>query len=202
MVLAGLVVLGYVAWQMFGTNVVSRHRAEQIRSETRTAWAKGDAGPAGAILHVPRFGKDYAVPIIRGFDEDTLAKGIARYPHGAAAGQVGNYVLAAHRVTHGEPFSKFPSLRPGDTVSVQTRSATYTYRLRNSGTSTIVDFQTAWPLYPVPAPDARGSKPTKAEITLLTCSELFHTDNRSVVIGDLVKTTPARSSRGGRATAG
>ncbi len=194
LVLAGLVVLGYISWEMFGTNVVSRHRAERIENETRTAWGKGYDGPAAGILLVPRFGKDYAVPIVRGFDEDTLAKGIAWYPKGAGPGQVGNYVLAAHRITHGQPFSKFPSLRRGDRVSVQTRTATYTYVLRSSGTSTVVDFRTAWPLFPVPAPGAGAEQPTKAEITLVTCSELFHTDNRSVVVGDLVKATPSRNT--------
>jgi sortase A len=51
-----------------------------------------------------------------------------------------------------------------------------------------VPFTTSWPLWPVPDPDARRQKPTERLITLLTCSELFHTNNRSVVIGELVKT--------------
>ena len=151
LVAAGFAVLGYVGWQMFGTNVVSRHKAAEIRTQTRTAWAEGHRGPAGAILHVPRFGKKYAVPIIKGFDEDTLAKGIAWYPKGAGPGKVGNYVLAGHRITHGQPFSKFPTLRKGDLVMVETRAATYTYRLRNSGTSITVDFRASWPLWSIPA---------------------------------------------------
>ena len=48
------------------------------------------------------------------------------------------------------------------------------------------DFSTGWPLQPVPDPDAAGRRPTEAVITLVTCSELFHTRDRSVVIGDLV----------------
>jgi sortase A len=190
LLLAGLGVMVYVGWQMFGTTVVSHHRADQITERTERAWKKGYDGPAAGILHVPRFGKGYAVPIIRGFDEDTLAKGVAWYPKGAAVGQVGNYVLAGHRITHGQPFSKFPDLRKGDLVSVETRTATYTYRLRNAGQSITVDFHQSWPLWPVPSPDAKGRPATRPVLTMLTCSELFHTDNRNVVIGDLVKTVP------------
>ncbi|RLV48562.1 class E sortase [Nocardioides mangrovicus] len=190
LVLAGLGVLGYVGWEMYGTNVVSHHRAQRIEQQTQQAWAKGYDGPAGGIVRIPRFGRHFSAPIIKGFDDATLAKGVAWYPRGVGPGQVGNYVLAGHRVTHGEPFSKFPSLRKGDLVRIETRTTVYTYRLRNSGTSTIVDFRTAWPLYPVPAPGAAARRPTKAVITLITCSELFHTDNRSVVIGDLVSARP------------
>ena len=188
LILGGLGLLGYVAWQMFGTNVVSRHEAGQIRERTESAWARGQEGPSRALVHVPRFGKDYSVPVVQGFSDDDLARGIGHYTKGARAGGLGNYVLAGHRVTHGEPFSKFPDLRKGDLVRVETRTATYTYKLRNGGSDIIVDFSTSWPLWPVPSPSARGTAPTQHLITLLTCSELFHTDNRSVVVGDLVKT--------------
>jgi sortase A len=188
LLVAGLAVLAYVAWQMFGTNMVSRHRAEQITTDTRHAWREGSEPPALGLLRVPRFGKDFEVPIVKGFGADALAKGVGWYPEGARVGSVGNYVLAGHRVTHGEPFRKFPDLRKGDTVTIETRTATYTYRLRNAGQSITVDFDTAWPLWPVPAPGARDRAPTKPLITLLTCAELFHTDNRNVVVGDLVST--------------
>ena len=185
---AGIAVLGYVGWQMFGTNVVSKHRAEAITSDTRQAWSDGSTPPALGLLRVPRFGKHFEVPIVKGFGADSLARGVGWYPDGAKVGGVGNYVLAGHRVTHGEPFRQFPDLRKGDTVSIETRTATYTYRLRNAGQAITVDFDTAWPLWPVPAPDARDREPTKHLITLLTCAELFHTDNRNVVVGDLVRT--------------
>ena len=112
--------------------------------------------------------------------------GIASDPKWARVGQVGNYVLATHRVTHHEPFRKFPDLRRNDLVLIETCTAVYTCRLRNAGQSITVDLHTAWPLWPVPNPAAQGRRPTRRLITLLTCSELFHTDNRSVVIGDLV----------------
>ncbi len=187
---AGIAVLGYVGWQMFGTNVISKHRAETITADTRQAWDDGATPPALGLLRVPRFGKDFVVPIVKGFGADSLARGVGWYPDGAKVGGVGNYVLAGHRVTHGEPFRQFPDLRRGDTVTIETRSATYTYRLRNAGQAITVDFDTGWPLWPVPAPDAADRKPTARLITLLTCAELFHTDDRNVVVGDLVSRAP------------
>ena len=38
-------------------------------------------------------------------------------------------------MTHGEPLRNLPQLRVGDDVIVETRDATYTYRLINDGDS-------------------------------------------------------------------
>jgi sortase A len=188
MLVAGLAVLAWFAWQYFGTNIVAKHKQEQIKAQTLRQWDKGVEGDAIAMLRVKRFGSDYEVPIVKGFDKGALARGVGWYTKGAKPGEVGNFAIAGHRVTHGEPFSKFPKLKKGDLVVVETRRDIFTYKLRNSGTSITVPFTTSWPLWPVPDPDARREKPTERLITLLTCSELFHTNNRSVVIGELVKT--------------
>jgi len=186
MLVAGLAVLGWFAWQYFGTNIVSKHKQAQIKEETRRQWDKGVEGDAIAMLRVKRFGADYEVPIVKGFDKGALARGVGWYTKGAKPGEIGNFAIAGHRVTHGEPFSKFPKLKKGDKIVVETRRSIYTYRLRNSGTSITVTFSTPWPLWPVPDPKGRNQKPTERLITMLTCSELFHTNNRSVVIGELV----------------
>jgi sortase A len=39
-------------------------------------------------------------------------------------------------------------------------------------------------------PSLPSTRPREALITLTTCSELFHTDNRMVAFGHLVTTTP------------
>ncbi|HJR90640.1 MAG TPA: class E sortase, partial [Aeromicrobium sp.] len=135
---------------------------------------------------------------------EALTRGVAWYEPGARPGAVGNFVISGHRVTHGEPFKDFPKLRAGDKVRVETREAEYTYILRNGGTDVIVPFTVSWPLWDVPDPDQRDAEPVKPVITMITCSELFHTDNRSVAIGDLASTEkgepaprPDRPERGG-----
>jgi sortase A len=200
LILAGVGVLAYFAWQYFGTNVVSKHKQAEVKQSLAKDWGKGIEGDAIGLVRVKRFGENYEVPIVKGFSKDALARGIGWYTKGAKPGQIGNFVIAGHRVTHGEPFSKFPQLRKGDKVVVETRTNIYTYKLRNSGTSITVDFSVGWPLAPVPDPKANGEKPTEALLTMVTCSELFHTDNRSVVIGDLVSTVD--KSTGSTATTG
>ncbi len=189
LVIAGLAVLGYVAWQYWGTTWLAKKEHESLRTTIVQDWDRGDDATeikGEGLLRVPRFGDDYEVPILLGFDDPTFAKGIGMYPEGAKPGEVGNLVLAAHRVTHGEPFRHFFDLKAGDDIIVETRTEIFTYRLRDNGDATRVDFRTTWPLQPVPSPDAAGVEPTEKLVTLLTCSELFHTDDRSVAVGELV----------------
>ncbi|MCW2788140.1 MAG: class sortase [Aeromicrobium sp.] len=188
LILAGLGVLVWFAWQYFGTNVVAKHKQAEIKQSLKIDWGKGIDGDAIGLLRVKRFGADYEAPIVKGVDDKALSEGVGWDTDSAKPGQIGNFVIAGHRVTHGEPFAKFPKLKQGDRVVVETRSAIYTYTLRNSGTSIMVDFTTSWPLWSVPDPDAKSETPTKAVLTMVTCSELFHTRNRSVVIGDLIST--------------
>lgn len=187
LVVAGLGVLGYVAWQYWGTNVVAKQQQAQVRQAISEDWRNGTDGKNIGLLRVPRFGRDYEVPIVKGFDQTSLAKGVGMYPKADLPGELGNFAIAGHRVTHGEPFRDFLKLRKGDTVTVETRTAIFTYRLRQNGDAITIPFTQGWPLQKVPDPALRGEPPTKSVLTMLTCSELFHTDNRNVVVGNLVK---------------
>ena len=201
LIAAGLSILAWVAWQFWGTNWQSERRHGQVQSALEDGWADGqdvvitDFGAATAILHVPRFGKDYAVPVLEGSSDKVLAAGIGHMDDTADAGAEGNYVLAGHRVTHGEPFADLPDLRPGDKVMVETREATYTYVLDTGGEDLILPFDQTWVLDAAPKnPKSGGVQPPDdagaSLITLVTCSEIFHTDNRSVVFGHLIETDP------------
>ena len=189
LILGGLAVLGYGAWQYWGTNVVSKQHHAAEKRIIADDWGKGRDGKAIGLLRVPRFGKGYEVPIVRGFSDKALAEGVGWYTKGAKPGQIGNFAIAGHRVTHGEPFRDFLKLRKGDKVVIETRLYTYVYKLRNNGTDITIPFTEGWPLQPVPNPRLRGEPPTEPLLTMLTCSELFHTDNRNIVIGKLVKIT-------------
>jgi sortase A len=195
MILTGLGFLAFCAWQYFGTNIVSKHKQADIKQSIAKNWDNGIDGDDIGLLRVERFGSDYEVPIVEGFDDDALASGVGWDDNSADPGEIGNFAIAGHRVTHGEPFAKFPTLKKGDRVVVETRTQVFTYVLRNAGTSITVDFSVGWPLQRVPEPDAAEERPTKAVITMLTCSELFHTRDRSVVIGDLVSAQDKRTGR-------
>lgn len=190
MVAVGLGFIGYFGWQYWGTNVVAKQKHAQITE----AFKSGVPSNAIGLLRVPRFGDDFEVPIVEGGDligakgRKALTEGVAWYEPGAKPGEIGNFAIAGHRVTHGEPFRDFLKLKEGDEVYVETRRKIYTYVLRNDGNAITVDFTTSWPLADVPDPERSGDEPTEPVLTMLTCSELFNTDNRSIVVGDLEST--------------
>jgi sortase A len=214
MILIGGSMLAYVAWEYYGTDIVARHKQAQIRAELKEQWkyptvgdvvgpdaASASLGSAVALIRIPAFGSDYEVPMVEGVRDGDLAEGIGHFP-GTGPGQIGNFALAAHRVTHGEPFRHLPDLRPGDEVIVETADAIYRYVLDTNPNDLVVPFTAGWVLEPVPTPPdgelpppgmpdfASSGAPDRALITLTTCSELFHTDNRLVAFGHLVSTLP------------
>jgi len=195
LVLAGLGFLGYVAWQYWGTNILADRAQANVSTQLEQKWDDGLNGDAIGFLRVPRFGKDYKVPINRTFSADSLSSGVGWWEKGAMPGQIGNFAIAGHRVTHGEPFKDFPNLRKGDLVEIETRTNFYTYKLRDNGTDRTVDFSVLWVL--MSNPIDRNFHPTKPILTMLTCSELFHTRNRSVVFGDLISTVSKTSKSTG-----
>lgn len=200
LVLAGVSVLGWVGWQMWGTNWQSHRKQADAITAIRQQWEAGgstaevDAGVVSSIVRIPRFGKGYEVPILEGTSDEALASGFGHFTSSAEAGHRGNFALAAHRVTHGEPLRGMPDLRPGDEVIVETRAATYTYVLDTGGDDLVVPFTETWVVDALPTnPDGDvqpAQDPGQHLITLTTCSEIFHTDNRMVAFGHLVSTTP------------
>ena len=168
MLVAGLSLLGYVGWQFWGTNWTSHRQQQAVTQNLEKEWSLPGStlkkqpqfvpqGKASALIRIPAFGRKYVVPVLEGTSTDVLAQGFGHFDHTAHPGQVGNYALAAHRVTHGEPLRRMPELRPGDKVIVETVSATYTYRLDTNPNSLIVPFTGVWVLAPVPKNPSRAA---------------------------------------------
>lgn len=209
LILAGLSVLGWLGWEFWGTNWVSHRTQVRVIATLHDDWASGrpvslvsvpgsDEPVEGlAVVRVPRFGQDYAVPVLQGTSDAVLAAGFGHYPSTAGPGQVGNFALAGHRVTHGQPLRDMPDLRAGDRVVVETRQRVFTYVLDTGGDDLVVPFTASWVIDPLPTnPDQGPQPPDRAAgqhlITLTTCSELFHTDHRLVAFGHLVSTRRVR----------
>jgi sortase A len=195
MLVVGVLLLGYVAWQLFGTNVVAHRKQDRIVQDTVRIWA-GKAEPtdlhgAEALVRIPEFGKEYVVPVQEGTSDDVLAEGFGHFRGAAGPGQVGNYALAGHRITHGEPLRHLPSLRPGDTVVVDTRTRRFTYRLDTDPNDLVVGIHDVWVIDRLPHNPGGGVQPAQRRgqrlITLTTCAELFHTDERMIAFGHLVR---------------
>jgi len=224
-VLVGTGMLGYVAWEDVGTDVVAGRVQRELRQDIRERWqhptvidvvgpeTSPPLGSADSLIRVPRFGAQYEMAIVEGVRDEDLGRGVGHFP-GAGPGQIGNFALAAHRVTNGEPFYDLPLLRPGDRVIVETSDATYTYVLDTNPNDLVLPFTEGWVIDPAPvapageappgmptfeserapgapeAPESDPRPPTEAIITLSTSSELFNSDERMVAFGHLVTATP------------
>ncbi|MFG2978059.1 class E sortase [Streptomyces sp. NPDC048331] len=147
---------------------------------------------AYAVLRVPRLG--LVVPVAQGVDKRAvLDKGYAgQYPGTAGPGERGNFALAGHRNTHGEPFRYVNRLRAGDELIVDLRGRRYTYVVgKVLGETTARDTGVIAPVpRSVVKPDQGYSEPG-AYITLTTCTPEYSSKYRLVVWGTLRSSEPS-----------
>jgi len=193
----------FVVWQLWWTDVtanseqaVTIHALEQgfgpagVPGHGAAATlTKVPFGEAFAIMRIPRFGADYARPVLQGTDHDTLTKGIAHYPGTAYPGQVGNFAVAGHRTTYGKPFSDIDLLQRGDVIVVETRTSYIVYEVDRHVIVTPDQVQVT-----APVPQHPGAKPTQAWLTMTACHPRFSASQRYVVFAQLVKSIPRAST--------
>ncbi|MGW0536664.1 class E sortase [Streptomyces sp. NPDC003032] len=146
---------------------------------------------AYAVLRIPRIG--IRVPVAEGVGKNgVLDQGyVGHYPRTAQPGQAGNFALAGHRNTHGEPFRYINRLRGGDELRVETRSAVYTYVVDKRVARTSA--HDGGVLRGVPRSDVRGGYGYRAPgfyITLTTCTPEYTSKYRLVVWGKLRSMRP------------
>ncbi|MFG1670673.1 class E sortase [Streptomyces sp. Y7] len=155
------------------------------------AEAAPDWSRAYAILTVPRL--NLRVPVAEGVGRNgVLNKGyVGHYPGTQQPGQAGNFALAGHRNTHGEPFRYINRLEPKDTVRVETRSATYTYAVDRTLRQTAAhDGGVIRPIPRSAVVPGHGYDEPGYYLTLTTCTPEYTSKYRLVVWGKLVSMRP------------
>ncbi len=141
---------------------------------------------AYAVLRIPRLG--LTVPVAQGIDKRAvLDKGYAgQYPGTAGPGEQGNFALAGHRNTHGEPFRYVNRLRAGDELIVEVRGRRYTYVVGQVlGETTERDVGVIAPVPRSLVKPEYGYGEPGAYITLTTCTPEYTSKYRLVVWGTL-----------------
>jgi sortase A len=81
-------------------------------------------------VQIPKINLD--VSFYEGVTLSTLDRGPGHWPGSAMPGQVGNVVLAGHRVSHLRPFRNLDKLAVGDEVLFTVDGTTYTYVVSGS----------------------------------------------------------------------
>lgn len=140
-----------------------------------------------AIMYVPRFGAEWTREIAEGVGlSDVLnTRRIGRYPTTQMPGDVGNFAVAAHRLTYGAPFRDIDQLRLGDRIYVMTPDGYYTYLFRNLE---YVDKYGVGVLDPVPQQGA--VEPTSRLLTLMSCNPKWSTAERIIAYAVLESWQP------------
>jgi sortase A len=194
----GILLLLFVAYQLFYTSVLADRAMSDETAQLERTWAAEATGaqaraavPARpytgtgfAVIHIPRIGK--TLPVLEGTDLVTLAKGVGHYKDSAMPGDIGDFAVAGHRKTHGDPFLDFPELRVGDPVVIETATAWYTYLIDVAPYITAPNDMAAI----APVPGHPGIKPTERLITLTTCNPWWASFQRMVAHGHLVDERP------------
>lgn len=197
----GAVLLLFSVYQLFWTNVSADLATQQVTDQIRNDWEVGphpsasggattapatfNPGQGFALLHIPRLGTGWVRPIVQGVTLDDLKKGVGHYPETAAPGAIGNFAVAGHRATNGQPFASLDLLRPGDPVIVETADTWFVYQVDRTRIVAPTHVSVL-----LPVPDQPGVKPTQAIITLTTCNPRWASYQRMIVTGTLVETRP------------
>jgi sortase A len=205
LVTLGLVVVAFAVYVVFWSDVQNAAAQSKLRDTfqaqveqaARTQVTAGTGGsakptpiasdlPSGStlgVIRIPRLGDDWSWVMVEGVADDDIAKGPGHFPGTAMPGQVGNFAVAGHRATHGEPFAHLDEVRKGDEISIETVNGTYTYVVDGSK---IVDPTAVGVIDPVPGKP--GAKPKKALITLVTCNPRWGSTERMIISGHLTST--------------
>ena len=207
MITAGVLNLLFVGWQLWWTDVsANAAQAGTVRVlerdfdatvstgarpvtpttvEPRAHLTDVPLGRAFAIVRVPRWGKDYARPVLEGTGRDTLSEGVGHYPGTAMPGAVGNFAVAGHRTTYGRPFHDIDTLRTGDAIIVETRSSYLVYSVQRHVIVTPEHVEVV-----APVPQHVGERPTQRWMTLTACHPEFSASHRYVVFARMVRAIP------------
>ncbi|MFJ5274960.1 class E sortase [Streptomyces sp. NPDC088358] len=194
----GVLMLLFVTYQLWWSNVRAHEQAGSAAHHLQEDWASGKRSPGTfepgqgfAILHIPKL--DVVAPIAEGTSKTkVLDRGmVGHYGEGSLKtampdAKTGNFGLAGHRNTHGEPFRYINRLKPGDAIVVETQDDYFVYKMASilpvtspSNTSVLA-----------PVPKGSGFTGPGRYITLTTCTPEFTSKYRMIVWGKMVEERP------------
>jgi sortase A len=191
----GCFVLYFLVYQLVGTDLVTNKEQSDLRQKLAQEWSApaatppkgGDAtalpvpqtpalGHALGVIQIPKI--DLKKVVVQGANPEDLALGPGHIPSTVMPGQPGTFAVSGHRTTHGRPFYRLNDLAKGDTITIVTRYAIYTYK--------VTHFEIVSPNDVEVLDNVRGAGgKLKSQIVLTTCNPRFSAAQRLIVFGDL-----------------
>lgn len=188
---AGFVLLLFAFYLLVWSNHRTAAAQDDLLAQFRTEAGKDgaaaskkrlDPGDGVAVLHIPKFGKDWAFVVLEGTETDDLRNGPGRFTDSAMPGEIGNFAIAGHRATHGEPFANLDTVDEGDQLVVETGKEWLVYEVTWSRIVAPSALEVIAPVAGHP-----GRKPTQSTMTLVTCHPRWGSTERLVVGSQLVE---------------
>jgi sortase (surface protein transpeptidase) len=202
LVTGGLVVLLFVVYELFVTDLLTERRQGELSRQLEDAWERPATAPpvheslvgdAFAVLHIARFGPDYERVVLEGTEEEQLSQGPGHYVGTAMPGEQGNVGIAGHRVGKGSPFLELDLLQPGDPIVVETADSWFVYRvLGDPATGDLTTDPSGIPGQQIVRPEAievisptpgaaEDAAPSGAYLTLTTCHPRYSARQRLII---------------------
>ena len=203
LVTGGLVVLLFVVYELFVTDLLADRRQDELTEQLHEDWDRGAAasavheskvGDAFAVLHIPRLGADYERVVLEGTEEEQLSQGPGHYVGTAMPGRAGQ--RGPRRATgwaRARRSSSWTRCVPGDPIVVETADSWFVYRvLGDPATGDFDADPSGIPGQQIVRPSRRrghlahagrraGAAPTGAYLTLTTCHPRYSARQRLIV---------------------
>lgn len=197
---AGLLLLGLVAYQLWGTGLEQSRAQDRLRDdfaaliaspttvstpqESNTTTPPVDTprrpNSALALLEIPS--ASVADIVVSGATVSALRHGPGHISGTALPGEPGNSAIAGHRTTYGAPFANLDDVKVGDDVRVTTRDGRFTY--------TVNDVKIVEPNQT----DVLRPQKGRTLLTLITCHPRWSTAKRLIVVAELASSEPVAAS--------
>ncbi|MFD5429622.1 class E sortase [Streptomyces sp. NPDC127084] len=204
----GAVIVLFVAYVLFWTGVKAAGATDGEIVRLQEEWTRLplEQAPSGAppepvraytsgkpfaVMYIPRFGADWDWPVLEGTSAGTLKKGLGHYQGTARPGETGNFAVAGHRRTYGDPFKDVPRLKPGDAVILTDGTTWFTYRVKRAPYRTVPSDVAVID----PVPRRSGFDGPGRYLTLTTCEPEWGSSHRLVVWAHLDATRPVTDGK-------
>ena len=189
---SGLLLLGLVVYQLWGTGIETRRTQSALRQEfnriiATTQPATATTVPAGtsaflpvtdalALIEIPSI--NISKIIVEGITPKDLRRGPGHFPKTPLPGELGNSAIAGHRTSYDAPFGNLNTISLDDSIIITTPQGKFEYIVKEVS---------------IIAPDETSvlkNTPRVATLTLVTCHPRFSTSQRLVVRAELSSTSP------------
>jgi LPXTG-site transpeptidase (sortase) family protein len=189
LVTLALIAFMYAGYQTVWTKYLGVKQSNIVKTQIEVQWKEApNAAPAlhkgFALVYIPRLrDKVWGLPLTEGVDPQDLESGLGHYPSTKMPGLEGNFAIAGHRSTYGEPLANIDQLQQDDEIYIKTGQNWYTYKLLMTA---IVEPDEMWVIEDNPG-GLVNSTGIKEMITITTCDPRWGSTHRWVWWGTLEK---------------